>query len=257
MAYSINAAYLPATLMEQVLVQHKIPFDLLFDEELTNLDRYGAVILAGQECVSDSQAALLLDYVRRGGTLVISDNTGEYNQWREKRRQNPFLPAREEGRGRIVYIPQIQPADASVARNLAGSEDAEPGAASGHTPRLSPAQWVLPKNHQDISDAITGNLSRGLSLTCAAPLTTVAELYNRPETRETIVHFVNFDRKHPVPPFSATVRTQFAGVTSVTAFSPDADEPHPVKFIIDGGYIHFTVPAMRIYSMIVISSNPG
>ena len=34
MAYSINAAYVPATLMEQVLIQHKVPFDLLFDEQL-------------------------------------------------------------------------------------------------------------------------------------------------------------------------------------------------------------------------------
>ena len=100
MAYSINATYTSATLMEQVLIQHKIPFDLLFDEELTNLDRYGAVILAGQECVSDSQAKLLLDYVGRGGTLVISDNTGEFNEWREKRHNNPFLPARAEGKGR-------------------------------------------------------------------------------------------------------------------------------------------------------------
>ena len=253
MAYSINATYVPATLMEQVLIQHTVPFDLLFDEQLTNLDRYQSVILAGQECVSGDQVRLLLDYVRRGGTLVIAGNTGEYNEWREKRRKNPFLPARTEGKGQIVYIPEIQPGDLKSDKG-AVTEDAEPGAASQHTARMSPTQWVLPKNHQEINDAIVHGLPKGLSLTSEAPLTTVAELLTRPETRETLVHFVNFDRKHPLSPFKATARKQFAGqVKSVTCFSPDADDPLPLKFEESDGRVSFTVPAMRIYSMIVIT----
>jgi hypothetical protein len=254
MAYSINATYLPATLMEQVLIQHKIPFDLLFDEQLTNLDRYGAVILAGQECVADSQVRLLLDYAQRGGTLVVSDNTGDYNQWREKRHVNPFTAARADSKTRIVYIAEIKRNDLKTGKDGAAAEDAEPGAASEHTPRLSPAQWVLPKNHQEIADAIVQHLPNGLSLTSDAPLTTVAEMLNRPETRETQVHFVNFDRSHPLAPFAATVKKQFPGaVKSVSCFSPDANDPLPLDFTEAGGRISFTVPAMRVYSMIVIA----
>jgi hypothetical protein len=253
MAYSINAAYVPATLMEQVLIQHKVPFDLLFDEQFTNLYRYGAVILAGQECVSDDQVKQLLDYVRRGGTLVLSGNTGDFNEWREKRRKNPFLPARAEGRGCIVYIPEIQRADVKAEKGTGKAEEAEPGATSQNTPRMSPTQWVLPKNHQEIYDAITGGLPAGLSLTSQAPLTTVAEMLNRPATHETIVHFVNFDRQHRLSPFKASVRKQFAGkVASVTCLSPDLDDPLPLKFKESGGQVSFTVPAMRIYSMVVI-----
>jgi hypothetical protein len=253
MAYSLNATYTPATLMEQELIQYKIPFDLLFDEELTNLDRYQSVILAGQECVSDTQAKTLLDYVRRGGTLVVTDNTGEYNGWREQRHQNPFLPARNEGRGRIVYIPKIVP-EVKADKTAGGNDNPEPGAASQATPKLSPPQWLLPKNHQDIFDAITGALPRGLSLTSEAPLTTVAELLTRPESQETIVHFVNFDRQHPLSPFKVTVRKQFAGkVKSVTCFSPDADEPVSLNFAATGEAVSFTMPAMRIYSMVVLA----
>ena len=230
MAYSINATYVPATLMEQVLIQHKIPFDLLFDEQLKNLDRYGAVILAGQECVSSAQVQLLLDYVRRGGTLVITDNTGQFNEWREKRHSNPFLPARAEGKGRIIYIPEIQRGDLKVQKGFGAAEEAEPGAGGQHTPRLSPAQWVLPKNHQEIYEAIVSGLPHRLSLTTKAPLTTTAELLARPESHETIVHFVNFDRQHPLSPFQAGVRKQFGGtIKSVTFFSPDADDPVPVE----------------------------
>jgi len=254
MAYSINATYVPATLMEQVLIQYKIPFDLLFDEELTNLDRYQSVILAGQECVSDAQVKQLLDYVRRGGTLVISDNTGDFNGWREKRHENPFLPARTEGKGRIVYIPKIQRADLPASKGNAGPGNAEPGADSQSTPKLSPAQWLLPKNDREIFTAITNNLPRGLSLATAAPLTTAAELLTRPETRETMVHFVNFDRKNPLSPFKVTVRKQFAGkVNSVTFLSPDLDDPATIDFDQTEDAISFTVPSMRIYSMIVIA----
>lgn len=254
MAYSINATYVPATLLEQVLIQYKIPFDLLFDEQLTNLDRYQSVILAGQECVSDTQVKQLLDYVRRGGMLVISDNTGEFNGWREKRHENPFLPARTEGKGRIVCLPKIQRADSAAEKGAAGLGNAEPGADSQSTPKLSPAQWLLPKNHPEIYEAITNNLPRGLSLTTEAPLTTVAEMLNHPETSETILHLVNFDRKQRLSSFKMTLRTQFAGaVKSVTAFSPDTDEMVAVPFATDSGAVSFTVPAMRVYSMIVIA----
>jgi hypothetical protein len=86
----------------------------------------------------------------------------------------------------------------------------------------------------------------------------VAELLTRAETRETLVHFVNFDRQHPLSPFKATVRNQFAGaVKSVTCFSPDADEPVPLNFEAAGDSVSFTVPAMRIYSMIVIAHGEG
>ena len=119
---------------------------------------------------------------------------------------------------------------------------------------MSPAQWVLPKNHAEIFSAITNDLRGGLSLTTGAPLTTVAELLTRPETQETLVHFVNYDRKHPLDAFPALVRKQFDGpVKSVTCFSPDADDPQPLKFEESGDHVSFTVPAMRIYSMIVIS----
>ena len=91
-------------------------------------------------------------------------------------------------------------------------------------------------------------------MTTEAPLTTAAELLTRPETRETLVHFVNFDRKNPLSPFKVTVRKQFAGkVDSVTFLSPDLDDPSTIEFEETGDTVSFTVPSMRIYSMIVIA----
>ncbi|HWB82506.1 MAG TPA: beta-galactosidase [Bryobacteraceae bacterium] len=253
MAYSINATYVPTTLMEQVLIQYKVPYDELFEEQLDRLPRYQAVILADQECVSNAQAQKLLEYVRNGGTLIVTGNTAQYNEWRERRHTNPLLPARQEGKGRIVYIRSIIPGLAR-ARAQRGNLDPEPGATLRRGARMSPAEWVLPRNHHEIYQTVTDALPRGLSITTEAPLTTIMELLTRQQTRETIAHFINFDRAHPLTPFQTTVRPQFTGpVKSVTCFSPDQDDPAPLQFHESGGKVSFTVPATRLYSMVVIA----
>jgi hypothetical protein len=225
----------------------------LFEEQLDHLERYGAVILAGQECISNQQAETLLRYARQGGTLVIAGNTGHYNEWRERRRVNPLLPARQEGRGRIVFIPDIVRQDART-RTEGGDQDPEPGATVRRGERMSPAQWVLPKNHQQIYTAIVDALPKGLAFTGEAPLTTVMELVNRPKSAETLLHVVNFDRRTKLTPFQVSTRKQRSGtVKSVTCLTPEHDDPVTVPFQEIGGRVTFTVPATNVYSLLVIA----
>ena len=252
MAYSINATSTPATLMEQVLIQYKVPFDILFEEQLDRIPRYGAVILAGQESVSKAQADALLAYVRNGGTLILTDNTAQYNEWRERRRVNPLLPARQEGKGRIVYIPKIVPATKRAARG--DDQDPEPGATVRRGERMSPAEWVLAANHGEIYRAVVDGLRDGLSVESEAPLTTAMEITTRAASHETLIHFVNFDGQHKLAPFAAGVRKQWASrVKSVAYLSPDADDPQPMEFREVNGRVSFTVPATRLYGLVVIA----
>jgi len=254
MAYSISANWIPATLAEQVLIQYKVPFDLLHEEQIGRIGRYQAVVLAGQNSLSDAQVSQLLEFVRNGGTLVLAGAAGEFNERRERRRRNLLLPARSEGKGRIVQIAAIVPA-AAARRSRAGDGELEITAGvAPRNPRFSPPQWVLPDNHQEIYRAVLAALPQGPSLTTEAPLTMVAELYRRPESRETILHCINFDRKTSAAAFSATVRKQFPGaVKSVTCYSPDADDPAPVPFHESSGNVAFTVPPTRLYAMLVIA----
>lgn len=235
MAYSINAAWAPSTLLEQVLIQYKVPFDILFNEQFDRIGDYSAVVLPEQECVSSEQVDGLLKYVRDGGTLVLTGNTAKYNERREIWRKNPLLPARREGKGRIVYISKIVPA-----------------IPSGH--EMKPPEWVLPKNHAGIYAAMTRKLSKRLSVKTSAPLTTVLELLNRRETRETMVHFINFDRERFLAPFSVVVQKQYKEpVTSVKWFSPEADHAKPVHFEESNGEVRFTVPRTELYAMLVLA----
>ncbi|HVS70838.1 MAG TPA: alpha-amylase family protein [Phycisphaerae bacterium] len=259
MAYSNSAAYVPATLMEQVLIQYKVPFDLLFDEQLNRLPQYSTLILAGQECVADDQLQTLLAFVRTGGTLILVGNVGQYDQYRARRPQNPLLPARTEGQGRILYAPTIQRAD-QPRRSAAQTSDPEPGApaprASG-AERFNPPQWLLPKNHKELFQRVADSVPGGLSLTTTAPLTTLAELLVRGPSRETLAHFINFDRsppRSPVSPFSVTLKKSFPGpAKSLLWLSPESDNPLPLQFQDTPTHTTFTTPTLQIYGMAALA----
>jgi Beta-galactosidase len=238
MAYSINATAIPVTLLEQVLIQYKVPFEILFDEEIDGLPQYGAVILAEQECVSYEQQRKLLDYVRGGGTLVVTGNTGRFDERRREKGANLLVAPRTEGRGRIVYIPRIIPA-----------VDVRPGA------RMAPPQWVLPKNHAEIYRTIADAFPGGLSVTTGAPLTTVMELLVRAKSRQTIAHFINFDARTPAAPFAVDIKNAIgAPVTRISCYTPDADDPADLPFQESGARVKFTVPATPVYCLIVMTS---
>jgi hypothetical protein len=250
MAYSISAAYVPATLMEQVLIQYKVPFDLLFEEGLNRLPQYGVVVMAGQECVGDGQVEQLLGFVRGGGTLVVVGNTGTYDERRARRPQNPFV-AGEVGKGKIVRVAEVVRGDVA---GRAGAEnfDPEPGVGARAGERLNPPQWVLPKNHEALFGAVEGT-GGGLSLETGAPLTVLAELVTKGDTRETIAHFVNFEKGKRVAGFGVKVRKGFVGkVKGVKWFSVEADGPVEVAFQEEEEFVRFVTPEMGVYGMAVV-----
>ncbi len=267
MAYSLRSVLVSTILMEQVLIQHKIPFDIISDEHLDTIGRYGAVILAGQESLSKDTINRILQYVRAGGTLVFAGNTADYNEWRETRRVNPLrtlagagaqgVIIRKEGKGRLVYIPEIIPAN---RRDTARAAEENPeifSASEQRSQRFPASEWTLPRNHEEIRRAIVDNLREEASISTQAPLTTVMEVLNRARSRETIVHIVNFDRQNGLRPFGVNLKKQFTGeVESVTCLSPESDDPQPAEFKVASGRISFTVPATRLYAMVVVRYKP-
>jgi hypothetical protein len=265
MAYSIIATSVPTILMEQVLIQHKIPFDIIFDEQMDKISRYRAVILPGQESLSQAWVDKLLAYAKNGGVVVFTGNTAHYNEWRESRRVNPLLSLMGSrsvvsvGKGKLVYIPEIIPAVSRVAESrsigVAGDETASVAASPARGGTFAAPDWVLPKNHLAIRDAIVNNLPQPLSVTADAPLTTVMEVVNRPNSTETLLHFVNFDAKAATSPFNVRLRSQYPGkkVASVEFLIPENDDPRKLEFREQGGEVTFTVPPVRLYALIAIS----
>lgn len=252
MAYSISDAYVPATLMEQVLIQYKVPFDLLFDEQLSHLNKYKAVVLAGQECISDAQENLLLDYVTNGGVLLLTAKTGRYDQWREARHKTALLPARTVGKGRIVLLPDIVPDEAAMNKAANDFVDPEPGATTHHTMQMSPSQWVLPHNHKELYEAVASGVPGGLSVWTDAALTTVMEILERRETHETIIHFVNFTQETQKSFTVHLALNRFAKAKSAVLFCPEREEPRHLEIAVAKDDVAVSIPGMNTYAMLVL-----
>ena len=132
-------------------------------------------------------------------------------------------------------------------------ENPEPGATAQRGVHMNPPQWVLPKNAEEIYHAVVEAAGERTSLTVDAPLTTVMEMQKRAATQETIVHFINFEARQRVTPFAVTVKKQFpAPVKCVMCYSPEHDDPVKLEFTETSGVVKFTVPAMGVYSMVVV-----
>jgi hypothetical protein len=94
----------------------------------------------------------------------------------------------------------------------------------------------------------------GFSIVTEAPLTTVMEILTRTASKETIVHFVNFDRQKSTGQFAVTLRKQFAGpVKSVITITPDQDEAVHLQFDETDSSVQFSVPSVRVYTMIAVA----
>ena len=134
--YHNSRAGLSAILVEQALIQARVPFQLAFDEHLGHLSptTCKVLILPDSECLSDDQLAAIRRFVEAGGGLVATEQAGLYDEWQRLRvkpglqglvdgqapaaayqeevRSTPVAagpPSRKHvGQGRVVYFPGIE-----------------------------------------------------------------------------------------------------------------------------------------------------
>lgn len=77
------------------LMSERIPFDLLSDHRLdtVRLHQYRSIVLPSTACLSDGAVSALLDYVRAGGHLVTTFQTGTLDEGGAKRSRNGLAEA--------------------------------------------------------------------------------------------------------------------------------------------------------------------
>lgn len=251
-------------LFTQALIQATVPFDIIFDEHLKDLSKYRVLVLADQECLSDTQMHLIRNFVERGGGLVATEQTSLYTTRRLRRPdfglsdlfkvsappwQGPGTPennleiepmASRIGRGRVTYIPSIKPA---IAKPRAE--------------RMSSRYWKLPLNWKELIAAVKWAAAERLSLEVTAPgtLSVVAELMDQAGQNRRLVHLVNYGR-----PQGKTLSDISVGVEmpqgkhlgQITLLTPDAGGSHTIRSSGEQGRVHFTVPHLDTYTLAVL-----
>ena len=249
-------------LFEQALIESKVPFDIIFDDNLKDLSKYRVLALADQECLDEAQMDLIRRFVSGGGAVVATEHTSLFTNWRERRpdfglkdlfrvsapawqgiRGGDQFPAsgvvrNQIGHGRVVYIPEIKPA---IPKPLGA--------------RMTSEYWKAPVNSKEILESVRWAAGGAFSLEVSAPPSVIAEPMRRPAGHELLLHLVNYDvaRTPSVSNIEVSLRlpdnTQAAGVTLL---SPDRTETPSLEYKIHDGLVTFTVPRLATYDLAVI-----
>jgi len=255
MAYGDYNTQYSTILFEQTLIQSRIPFDIIFENNLNNLSKYSVLVLANQICLSDSQIEKIKNFVRNGGGLIITENTSLYTEWMRNRKK-PGLsdlfygnkPSEEEkwdkiiisdyGTGKAVYIPAVIP---SIKRpqNAAITSD----------------YWRLPKNHKILASCIKKAASKDMSLEIKAPAYVTAELTQDEYQSKLMLHLVNYkaEPEKPVKGIEVDLKIpEGKNVKECILISPDKDSIESIPFILTNGRIKFKVPNLEVYNLIIV-----
>ncbi len=260
LAYNNYSTHLSTILLEQVLIQTKAPFGIVFDEDLEDLSGYRVLALGNVECLSDRQVELIRAFVRGGGGLVATDETSLYTEWRRRRRdfglgdlfgvsagdRGSGPVRRRAGAGRVVYVPRIAPA---VERLPKGEVDVSHPIQKNFW-NIDNRYWRLPRNWDELHRAVVWAAGGSLSVEVDAPLTTVVNLTRKGDG--VCAHLVNYDCAHPVRGAGMDLRVE-AGrrVGRVRLLSPDGGETD-LEFEERADRVQFFVPELRIYSVVAV-----
>jgi hypothetical protein len=259
MGFNNDRPWVSFMLFAQTLIQARVPFDLVFDEHLTDLSKYRVLALADQECLSDLQLDLIRKFVNAGGGLVATEHTSLYTEWRQRRSDfglrdlwgvaapawlGSLVPEtvlniapvrRQIGTGRVVYIAEVKPALEKPS-----------------TVPMSSRYWKLPKNWEELRESVRWAAGGQLTLEVEAPPTVTAELLRQPETGMLTLHLINYDLDRT--PKVEGIHVRLRGpkeVKTLSILSPD-QKALTTAFTIRDGVLAFTFPNLEAYSVAVI-----
>lgn len=106
--------------LEQTLIMNQIPFGIIFDENINEINKHRIIVLGEQEALSDKWLDALENFMKNGGGVIATGKTASFNHWYRPRvpvhglvRFLGHTPAGkyEEvsvGKGKFVYIPELK-----------------------------------------------------------------------------------------------------------------------------------------------------
>jgi hypothetical protein len=267
LTYHNARTQLSSILVEQALIQSRIPFALIFDEHLHDLSSYSALVLPNSECLSDEQISLIRNYVSQGGGLVVTEQAGLYDNWR-RTRVTPGLdglvkgqtagvdyqenvtsnadtsgqPSRNQvGLGRVVYLPSVQ--------------------FDGVFPQPEPYGWISnvfwkrPGNWKEIVESVQWAARDLLPFVVDGPDFLVASLTRQPKKRRLLIHLVNYDSARNPTLTDLHIRVVMSNdkvVRTVIIHDVEANEAYPLEFTNDISGTRFTLTRMSAYALIAL-----
>jgi hypothetical protein len=256
MAYNTFGTQIAVNMAEQALQQRQIPFDIIFDQQIKQLDKYYVIVLANQESLTDEVIAALKAFAKKGGGLVVTDNTGSYDGWRRQRKQGMLeemmseqglaLPARNElpsrsrsesrnvstfiyGAGRVICLPELEKPEVTVTLGYSGK------------------RWVMPLNANELESAVYWAAGKRLPLEVIAP-EWVGVSHDTRGNRD-VIHLFNYNIARDM----AGITIRYDGIVkNAWAISPEEKDKSTLQVFEKGGISELRIPTFKVYKVIVL-----
>ncbi|MFZ5881743.1 MAG: alpha-amylase family protein [Chloroflexota bacterium] len=281
LACNSTSAHRSVILAEQILIQGKVSFDIMYDDNLKDLSRYRVLVLPNVEMLDPEQVELISQFVRNGGGLVATELTSLYDEWRRIRPdfalrdlfganalldlgdnwQKPTASAKYNasyvqnpvGSGRVAYVPNIQTRRAADYTGVIGEEPY----------RFGTEQWEHPLNAADLLKAIRWAAGGLLAAEVDAPEGVAVELLTLPSPPgigaggegALLLHLLNYKLDTPVPEARIRLRLPVGKkVTRASLLTYPADSEIEIPFSHTGVTLKVTIPAFERYAMVILDS---
>ena len=214
--------------VEEALILHRRPFQILYKPQLDLLPQYKLAVLAGCAALGDRTVEQIRRFVQGGGRLCVIGPLATHDEWMLPRKKPALddLPAKQVVRAAadsdwLAAIHQAcgGPAPLSIAARSLGSE------------KVKSLPFPLP--------AAAG-------LCC--------ELTEQPQRR--MLHLVNFRDDGPVSEVAVDLQVP-AGkkVHSVQLLTPAGEAAQKLPFQTEGASVRFTIPQVEVYALAVVQTD--
>lgn len=267
--YNNASAGLSAMLVEQTLIQAKLPFCLITDEHLADLSpaTTKVLILPNAECLSDEQLRAVQRYLASGGGLVATEQAGLYDAWRRARVEpglHDLVDGQRPANGRngssaeAVVVRKPQHKALGRGRSVFISELEFDGSLPPDQPyfTLGTEFWKRPKNWRDLVDAISWAAGEKMPVSVIAPDFVAMNLLEQAEKRRRIIHLVNYgtEGNRSIAGISIRCATpEGKPATAVRFYAPDESESKPIDFRLEGTEAVFKAPELQTYGVVTVS----
>ncbi len=267
LTYNNADVQLCTMLVEQALIQASVPFDLVFDNGLSNLARYKVLILPNTECLSDHQIALLRTFVSGGGSLVVIGQSGLYDEWRRVR----VIPGLKDLIDYQVtatgYQETVQASAASAGtstrKQLGPGRVAYLPSVQFDGPLPPPRQdfailnefWKLPKNWKELIDLVQWAAEERIPISVEGPTGTVANCTVQISKRRMYVHLLNYNAASVATVRDVSVQVLLPGgakATNATLRTPGSTGKPDTNTDIDTSGTSMSIPELHHYALLTI-----
>lgn len=238
-AFGGNEVFLAYTGMEQALIQANIPYAVVFEENLESIHSFPLLVAPNQRCLSDDTVAKIVDFVAEGGKLIITGDSGRYDENNLERGVNGFDSIIDGDRvEQWLDIPEM-------SREM-----------SEGSKWIRPYGSLRPERHKRVTDGIRGMLTKKeLPFTVTGPDSLVVVPRSLPDGR-IVLHLLNYDCAKKAENIRIIFESDFVDGKKYTILSPD-EQSQARKGVFKAGNPILEVDSLEVYQIIEISSHDG